>query len=242
MSLSLGGSAGFGNGAEMPPAGVWPLTPAQAGPVFDDIDLSAQHEVLIFITAPFAKLTVVHGADDPVRVASDKTVLNPERRVIYDPRVLNNLHAVGGLRNAAQVGTRIRASRMPLTLKAIMADGVRALMSRTPLDPHDPRTYQYIEDPGIVMALRMMFEYAWSSRQTLAYDPDRGVYDDRMPVLSPRQRAVYQEVMAGASNAAIAKITRLSVRTVTRTLTQLYELAGVTSKAQFLAHANQHWV
>ncbi|WP_431903714.1 hypothetical protein [Nonomuraea sp. bgisy101] len=230
----------LGDAAELPLDGVEPLTPEQAAKVFDRLDLAAEREVAIFITRPFAKLTGIHEADDPARQRPDGFARAPRRRLIYESGILEDRDVVTGLRNALTVNTEIRASAS-LPFKMILADRKHALMSRTPLQADDARTHQYVQDPTLVHALSLVFEQAWSNRGTLAFDPDRGVYDDRMPPLQQRDLVVYRELMTGATLDSIAHTVKMSRSTVQRTLRTLYALAGVDDRAQFVAFATKHW-
>ncbi|MEV4158979.1 helix-turn-helix transcriptional regulator [Nonomuraea dietziae] len=223
-------------------SGVLPLAPARAAKVFDDIDLMAEREVSIFITKPFARLTAIHGSSDPARHDADGTVRTPSRRLIYESGgVLDDRDLISGLRNALAVKTEIRVSITSLPFKLIIADGSRALMTRLPPEEGDPRTFQYVVDRTLIRALTLVFEQAWTSRQTLAYDPNRGIYDDRMPVLGQRELRVYRELMTGATLESIAHNVAVSKSTVQRTLRFLYALAGVEDRAQFVAFATKHW-
>lgn len=243
MSVGRGGLLDFDNTAAEPyiGSGVCPLTPAQAARVFDDIDLLAEQEVLLFITKPFARLTDIHDSSDPARQNVDGTKRTPNRRLVYESGILDDRDLVNGLRNALAVKTEIRVSTTPLPFKLIITDGARALMSRTPSEHGDPRTLQYVENHMLVHALTLVFEEAWTSRDTWAYDPDRGIYGDRMPLLKQRELRVYRELMTGATLESIAHDISVSKSTVQRTLRALYTLAGVDDRAQFVAFATKHW-
>ncbi|MEW1845913.1 helix-turn-helix transcriptional regulator [Nonomuraea angiospora] len=203
----------------------------------DNLELSATRTLDKFITAPFVRLTSVHAPDDDARRGDDGTIRTPRLRVLYEQAVVDDDHALEGIRNdMALPNAEIRIAPS-LPYKLIISDGERALVPAYPRDNDDKLSTHLITGGTELIAHQMVFEQCWSQATPLVGGPERLAEG-----FTTEERHIVGLLVSGATNERIARITGTGVRTVQRRLTDLQQRAGVRSRNELIRHAATQWM
>ncbi|GAA0480361.1 helix-turn-helix transcriptional regulator [Streptomyces sp. NPDC046215] len=131
---------------------------------------------------------------------------------------------------------RIRvADRVPAEL--VVADRAVALLALTPRPsgPAEP-TALLVHPGGLLTSLVTLFEDIWSGAVPLRGRPD-GTPEGPAAGPDAMDLRVLSLLMAGLTDASVAKQLGLGLRTVQRRVKRLMELAGVTTRLQLGRHA-----
>ncbi|MGI5379146.1 helix-turn-helix transcriptional regulator [Streptomyces sp. CA-251387] len=204
---------------------------------FLQLQLGAREEVWALVTGTPAAVTGVE--DDPEEQAADRGVRYRsvlERSVLDRPHGVTELSAVLGREEQVRV-----VDQVPTEL--VIADRTLALV---PLASHASLASEpaalVVRASGLLELLSALFESVWrealpvhlgASRVT-EQQPD-GPDDTDLEVLSL--------LLAGLTDASVAKQLDLGLRTVQRRVKRLMELTGVTTRLQLGWHAYERgWV
>jgi DNA-binding CsgD family transcriptional regulator len=200
---------------------------AEIGALSVEMCLSAEEDVASIETEHFTK------PPDPrsVRLLPAEVLARGVTfRNIYSRPTLEIPGSDEMLRNARAAGWDCRVYPA-LPMKMVLVDQRSALL---PLDPTGMEGAVLVRAPVIVAALRMYFELLWGRATTL--DGDAGK-------LTADQDRVLRLVITGMTDAAIARNTGVSERTVRRHVGALLELLQAENRVSLAAIAvREKWV
>ncbi|WP_336214735.1 hypothetical protein [Nonomuraea sp. LPB2021202275-12-8] len=225
-----------------PNAPVEVLTSRQRiGETLDDLTLGAHREVLHFVTAPFAPLTVLHAPGDPARRNPDGTVRRPRRRFIYEKAVLQNEAAMAGLHNVVALGADVRVVAKDLPFKLVISDRERALVPRFPRGFSDQVSSLLIRGGALVECMLVVFEHYWSEATPLEADYN-GFGPAAASAIDEQDMAILQHIIAGQTDDSMARLMGTSKSTILRRVKRMRELAGVDTRPALIFHAARNWM
>ncbi|MEU6658330.1 helix-turn-helix transcriptional regulator [Streptomyces sp. NPDC046821] len=203
---------------------------------FLQLQLGATNEVLALVTGnPIA----VSGMDNEAEVqATSRGVayrVVVEREVLSMPTGLTQLSAAIGRDEQVRVVDRVPT-------KLVIADGALAMVPLTSREAEPAALV--VHASGLLESLSGLFEAVWrealplrlgeSGREVIAEEPE-GPDGTDLEILSL--------LLAGLTDASVAKQLDLGLRTVQRRVKRLMELAGVTTRLQLGWHAYERgWV
>ncbi|MEU7134232.1 winged helix-turn-helix transcriptional regulator [Streptomyces sp. NPDC046261] len=185
--------------------------------------LSAADEVCVMLTGRAGGLTQRPGGAVP-----DGAHAVPHRTVVEHPAAL----APGGVR-----GGRLRVvDRIPAEL--VIADRRVALLP-LPCGP-DGAAALVVHDGRLLNCLVDLFEDVWHEGRPLRPGLPAAGCAGAVPGPDATDLAVLALLLAGLTDASVAKQLGLGLRTVQRRVKRLMELAGVTTRLQLGWHAAEH--
>jgi sugar-specific transcriptional regulator TrmB len=206
---------------------------------FEQIQLGAEEELLALVTdAPIAVRAEENAAEDVVvaRGVVHRTVLS--RASLVDG------HLVAQLALALGRGQQVRVADSVPT-KLIIADRTMAMVPLRPLaSPGEPSAL-LVRAPGLLEALLGLFELCWQQAFPVRLSADGGGLPledlDDQPDHTDLQ--ILSLLLAGLTDASVAKQLDLGLRTVQRRVQRLMVLTGVTTRMQLGWHAYEKgWV
>ncbi|GAA5046241.1 DNA-binding CsgD family transcriptional regulator [Thermocatellispora tengchongensis] len=209
---------------------------------YEDLNATAEHEIMQLITAPFLALsppekTGASGGPDRVN--------HPAKcRVICEWKVFQSQSAIKGLHHSLDRGCEIRlADRLPH--KLLIGDRRMAITPRYARDHdvhpqgHDVSQMLLVHPGNLLDFLVQVFEAEWERALPLQPDPGRFTGTG---VLDADEMVIVEMLAAGAHVERIASALGVHPRTVNRRLDELKRKAGVTTLYQLGAHASRHWM
>ncbi|KUH36622.1 MULTISPECIES: helix-turn-helix domain-containing protein [Streptomyces] len=203
---------------------------------FLQLQLGAAQEVCALVTG---RPVVVTGAEnDAEERAADRGVAY---RVVVEREVLERPDGVAELTSALGRGERVRVvDRVPT--KLVVADRSLAMVPLTGRVAEPAALV--VHASGLLESLMGLFEAVWRDAVPLRLGAGRDV---PVPASTPGPDATDLEVLslllAGMTDASVAKQLDLGLRTVQRRVKGLMELAGVTTRLQLGWHAYERgWV
>ncbi|MFF8382995.1 helix-turn-helix domain-containing protein [Streptomyces kanasensis] len=203
---------------------------------FLQLQLGAAQEVCALVTG---RPVVVTGAEnDAEERAADRGVAY---RVVVEREVLERPDGVAELTSALGRGERVRVvDRVPT--KLVVADRSLAMVPLTGRGAEPAALV--VHASGLLESLMGLFEAVWRDAVPLRLGAGR---DAPVPASTPGPDATDLEVLslllAGMTDASVAKQLDLGLRTVQRRVKGLMELAGVTTRLQLGWHAYERgWV
>ncbi|MFG2353325.1 helix-turn-helix domain-containing protein [Streptomyces sp. NPDC048521] len=201
---------------------------------FLQLQLGAAEEVCALVTG---NPVVVSGTDnDAEEQAAGRGV---RYRVVVERAVLDLPHGLTELTAALGRDERVRVvDRVPT--KLVVADRSLAMV------PLTSRTTEpaalVVHASGLLELLSGLFESVWRDALPLRLDAS-GVAEERPDGPDATDLQVLSLLLAGLTDASVAKQLDLGLRTVQRRVKRLMELAGVTTRLQLGWHAyEQGWV
>ncbi|MGH3622214.1 MAG: DNA-binding response regulator [Sciscionella sp.] len=144
-------------------------------------------------------------------------------RKLYQPGVLLDPSSAQHLREVERPGGQIRITKEDINETIIIDRRVAILAANT---AYGPRNYSVVTQPGVVQAVRSLFEAAWQGATELAVY-DRGLEDVR--ALAPQILMLLRD---GIKDEAAARELDLSVRTYRRRVAELLAALDATSRFQ----------
>jgi DNA-binding CsgD family transcriptional regulator len=201
---------------------------AEIGALSVELALSARHDVASIETEHFSKPPDPRSART---VPPEVAARGVRFRNIYTPGVLEIPGSAEMVRRSLESGWDCRVCPgMPM--KLVLVDTRAALL---PLDPTGTEGAMLVRAPVVVEALRSYFELLWSRASPLG--------GKRHPELTRSQDRVLRLVLAGMTDAAIARHLGISERTVRRHLGALLEVLGVNNRVMLAVTAiRDGWV
>ncbi|MFF8991156.1 helix-turn-helix domain-containing protein [Streptomyces sp. NPDC014983] len=201
---------------------------------FLQLQLGAAEEVCALVT------------DNPVAVSAAENEAEEQAaargvqyRVVMERGVLDLPRALDGLTEALGRGERVRVvDRVPT--KLVVADRSLAMV---PLTSHSAEpTALVVHASGLLELLAGLFESAWRAALPLRLNTD-GAAEEVPDGPDATDLEVLSLLLAGLTDASVAKQLDLGLRTVQRRVKRLMELAGVTTRLQLGWHAFERgWV
>ena len=201
---------------------------------FLQLQLGASEEVCALVTGNPA---VVSGVENEAEEqATDRGVVY---RVVVERSVLDLPHGMTELSAALGRDERIRVvDRVPT--KLVVADRTTALV---PLTSHTAEPAALVvHASGLLELLSGLFESVWRDALPLRLGTS-GVTEENPDGPDGTDLEVLSLLLAGLTDASVAKQLDLGLRTVQRRVKRLMELTGVTTRLQLGWHAYERgWV
>lgn len=201
---------------------------------FLQIQLGAGHEVCALVTG---NPVVVSGTDnDAEERAADRGV---RYRVVVERSVFDLPHGITELAAALGRDERVRVVDQVPT-KLVIADGTLALVPLT--SPTAEPAALVVHASGLLELLSGLFESVWRDALPLRLGGS-GVTEREPDGPDATDLEVLSLLLAGLTDASVAKQLDLGLRTVQRRVKRLMELTGVTTRLQLGWHAYERgWV
>ncbi|POX45926.1 hypothetical protein C3489_33090 [Streptomyces sp. Ru71] len=194
---------------------------------FLQMQLGATEEVCALVTGNPA---VVSGTDnDAEEQAAGRGV---RYRVVVERSVLDLPHGLTELTAALSRDERVRVVDEVPT-KLVVVDRALALV---PLSRRAEPAALVVHASGLLELLSGLFESVWREALPLRLGPD-GVTEDGPDGPDGTDLEILSLLLAGLTDASVAKQLDLGLRTVQRRVRRLMELAGVTTRLQLGWHA-----
>jgi len=201
---------------------------------FLQIRLGADEEVRALVTG--APVAVTGTGSDAVEQAAGRGV---RHRVVVERAVLDLPDGTTGLTAAFGRAEQVRVvERVPAHL--VIADRALALV---PLTSHTAEPAALVvHASGLLELLSGLFESVWREGLPLRLGTAR-VTEDRPEAPDGTDLEILSLLLAGLTDASVAKQLGLGLRTVQRRVKHLMELAGVRTRLQLGWHAYERgWV
>ncbi len=202
---------------------------------FLQIQLGAREEVCTFVTG--SPVTVTGPGDDTEEQAGGRGV---RHRVVLERAVLDRPHGVTELSAALSREEQVRvAGRVPTRL--VIADRSLALVPLASSTTAEPAAL-VVHASGLLELLYALFESVWRDALPLRLGAS-GVAEEAPDGPDDTDLEVLSLLLAGLTDASVAKQLDLGLRTVQRRVKRLMELTGVTTRLQLGWHAYERgWV
>lgn len=198
---------------------------------FLQIQLGAVREVAALVTSN--PIAVSGGDNEAEETAATRGV---EYRIVLERDALEGPDMLHALTEGMGRDEKVRiADRVPT--KLIIADRESAMV---PLlaDGSEPAAL-LLRASGLVESLVALFESVWESASPLRIVPDHGVVVEEQLGPDEIDVRILSLLLAGLTDASIAKSLDLGLRTVQRRVRGLMDLAGVTTRMQLGWHARE---
>ncbi|MEV6314368.1 helix-turn-helix domain-containing protein [Streptomyces sp. NPDC051776] len=202
---------------------------------FLQLQLGATKEVCALVTG---RPTTVRGMDnDAEERASNRGVgyrVVIERDVLSGPSGITELRAALGRREQVRVIDRVPT-------KLVIADGALAMvpLTRRASEP----SAVVVHASGLLESLTGLFERVWREALPLHLGADGVPYEGGADGPDATDLEVLSLLLAGLTDASVAKQLDLGLRTVQRRVKRLMELTGVSTRLQLGWHAYElGWV
>ncbi|MCX4982555.1 helix-turn-helix domain-containing protein [Streptomyces sp. NBC_00572] len=144
-------------------------------------------------------------------------------RAMYSRRVGTVPEMTQHLADRAALGVELRLSPV-VPMNMVLADENFALL---PTDPHDPDSPTILaRGPGLVRSYLALYEYCWQAAARYGEEPRESGGDG----LSDQQRAALHMLASGIKDEQIARSLGVSLRTVSRLLSEVMQELGAASR------------
>ncbi|MFD7321976.1 LuxR C-terminal-related transcriptional regulator [Streptomyces sp. NPDC059875] len=145
-------------------------------------------------------------------------------RAVYSRRISSVPDMAQHLEERAALGVEVRFSPV-VPMNMVLADENFALL---PTDAHDPGSAAILaRGPGLVRSYLALYEYCWHAA-TRHGDEDKPEHDG--DGLSEQQRVALRMLASGIKDEQIAKNLGVSLRTVSRLLSEVMQELGAASR------------
>ena len=146
-------------------------------------------------------------------------------RTLYQRRIAALPYMTEHLRTLHGLGYDIRVAHV-VPLRILIFDGRRAVI---PIDPENGRAGAIMIDGEVfVRSLVSVFDFCWQNAESYDTIPLDG--GDQMP--TPQEQVILRMLAAGLKDEKIARTLGVSLRTVSRTISDLMQRAGAESRFQ----------
>lgn len=170
---------------------------------------------------------VVRGREIPERALSrdrQQVERGVQVRSIFGQRLTAVPEDARYLEQKAEIGVQVRLSPV-VPMNMIIADHQFAVL---PVDPEDPSAGAILaRGPALVRSYLALFEHCWHSATPFA-SPETG--EQGGDGLTEQQRAALQMLASGMKDEKIARSLGVSLRTVSRMLSELMQELGASSR------------
>jgi sugar-specific transcriptional regulator TrmB len=202
---------------------------------FLQLQLGATEEVCALVTgAP----TAITGAEND---AEQQAVSRGVRyRVVIERELLTGPSGVAELTAALGQGEEVRIVDQVPT-KLVVADRSLAMV---PLSHRVPEPAALVvHASGLLESLMGLFEWVWQDALPLHLGADGSPFEEQREGPDDADLEILSLLLAGLTDASVAKQLDLGLRTVQRRVKRLMELTGVTTRLQLGWHAYElGWV
>lgn len=202
---------------------------------FLQLQLGAGQEVCALVTG--RPVAVTGGDNEAEAQATDRGVTY---RVVIERDVLSEPAGIGELVAALGRDEQVRvAERLPT--KLVIADRALAMVPLT--GPSAEPAALVIHASGLLESLLSLFEAVWRESRPLRLDGRGAAAEGELPGPDGTDLEILSLLLAGMTDASVAKQLDLGLRTVQRRVKGLMELSGVTTRLQLGWHAYERgWV
>ncbi|WP_420783175.1 helix-turn-helix transcriptional regulator [Streptomyces sp. LPB2020-019-1HS] len=201
---------------------------------FLQAQLGASQEVCALVTGtPMAVSGTENDAEEQAAGRGVRFRVVVERAVLEKPENMRELTAALGRNEQVRVLDEVPT-------KLVIADRALAMV---PLTAHSPEpTALVVHASGLLEVLSALFESVWRQALPLRLGAS-GVVEQTPDAPDATDLEVLSLLLAGLTDASVAKHLDLGLRTVQRRVKRLMELAGVTTRLQLGWHAYERgWV
>ncbi|MEU6315664.1 helix-turn-helix domain-containing protein [Streptomyces sp. NPDC047014] len=197
---------------------------------FHQLRLAARHEVCALLTEP-PQPPPGHPEEPPPR--------DVDHRVVIQRDALTLPNGIQEASTALARGVHVRVTaRVPA--KLLIADRTLAMVPLTP--PGAEPTALVVHASGLLDSLAGLFEAVWRESLPLCLGTS-GAAEETEGTPDATDLEVLSLLLAGMTDASVAKHLDLGLRTVQRRVKGLMEAAGVTTRLQLGWHAYERgWV
>ncbi|MFF8599873.1 helix-turn-helix domain-containing protein [Streptomyces sp. NPDC015232] len=202
---------------------------------FLQLQLGATEEVCALVTG---KPIAVSGVEnDAEALAAERGV---RYRVVIEREVMSQPNGLVELAAALGRHERIRVvDRVPT--KLVVADRTLAMVPLTGRGAEPAALV--VHASGLLESLMGLFESVWRDALPLRLGAGAQITEAEVPGPDPTDLEILSLLLAGMTDASVAKQLDLGLRTVQRRVKGLMELAGVTTRLQLGWHAYEKgWV
>ncbi|WP_328734772.1 helix-turn-helix domain-containing protein [Streptomyces bobili] len=201
---------------------------------FLQIQLGATDEVCALVTGtPVAVTGVDNDAEEQAAARGVRYRVVLERAVLDQPGGVTELTAALGRDEQVRVVDEVPT-------KLVVADGSLALVPLT-VRSAEPAAL-VVHASGLLELLSGLFESVWRQALPLRLD-ERGVTEEGPDGPDAADLEILSLLLAGLTDASVAKQLGVGLRTVQRRVRRLTQLAGVTTRLQLGWHAHERgWV
>lgn len=203
---------------------------------FLQLQLGAADEVCALVTGG-SPIAVSGGDNDAEERAASRGV---SYRVVLERVVLEEPGGTAALAEALGREEQVRVvDRVPT--KLVIADRSLAMVPLTGRGAQPSALV--VHESGLLESLRGLFEAVWREALPLRLGPGGEVAEDGEPGPDATDLQILSLLLAGMTDASVAKQLELGLRTVQRRVKGLMELTGVTTRLQLGWHAYEKgWV
>ncbi|QKW10017.1 helix-turn-helix transcriptional regulator [Streptomyces sp. NA04227] len=200
---------------------------------FVQVQVGARHEVCALFTAPGAVEAAARPAPDPAHRGVLRRVV-VERSVLSLPVALDEVTAALGREELVRVTDRVPS-------RLVIADRSLALV---PLTGRAAEPAALLVHPsGLLDTLLALFESVWREALPLRLGAGGPVSEQEPAAPDATDLEILSLLLAGLTDASVAKQLDLGLRTVQRRVKRLMELTGVTTRLQLGWHAyERQWI
>jgi len=202
---------------------------------FLQLQLTADKEVCALVTGtPVAVSALDNHAEEQAVARGVRYRVVVERAVLNRPTGMVELSAAVGRDEQVRVVDTVPT-------KLVIADGTLAML---PLATHgtDPVAL-VVHASGLLRTLASLFEAVWREALPLRVGADGSVAEEQPDGPDSTDLEILSLLLAGLTDASVAKQLDLGLRTVQRRVKHLMELTGVTTRLQLGWHAYERgWV
>ncbi|GGS98588.1 hypothetical protein GCM10010286_24280 [Streptomyces toxytricini] len=201
---------------------------------FRQLQAGAEREVCALVSA---RPQVVAAGDNPEEERA--AVRGVSYRVVIEREVLGLPSGIREASTALARGELVRVTeRVPTRL--VIADGTLAMVPLTGRGAEP--TVLMVHASGLLESLTGLFEAVWRESMPLRLGA-AGAPQESVEVPDATDLEILTLLLAGMTDASVAKHLELGLRTVQRRVKGLMELAGVTTRLQLGWHAHERgWV
>ncbi|MEU2393163.1 helix-turn-helix domain-containing protein [Streptomyces sp. NPDC007369] len=202
---------------------------------FRQLQLGAAHEVCALVTGRPHAVTAADNEEEERAAAARGVVF----RVVVDQDVLGGPTGIREASTALARGEQVRVTdRVPT--KLVIADRSLAMVPLTARGAEP--TALVVHASGLLDSLVGLFEAVWREAVPLRLGTT-GAAEESGGVPDATDLEILTLLLAGLTDASVAKHLELGLRTVQRRVRGLMELAGVTTRLQLGWHARERgWV
>ncbi|MEU3464257.1 LuxR C-terminal-related transcriptional regulator [Streptomyces sp. NPDC006733] len=187
----------------------------------EELAADAAGEVLSFAPGGPQPAHVMEASRDLDQETLDRGV---RMRTVYLDSVRNDPATVQYARWLSELGGSVRTTPT-LPLRMIIVDGRTAVV---PVDPEDPRKGAVLlHSPGVIAALRALFEQVWDQARALGETPTRDTTG-----LTVQERQLLRLLACGLTDERAAQRLGVSLRTIRRMMADLMTRVDARSRFQ----------
>src|SRR6266700_1472921 len=192
------------------------------GRSFMQLNLAARHDVRALVRPPFA-------ADVSQAPVTQDTALRRgvTARSIYDVSAFETPGLLEAARGLVEQGEEARVGTVPI--KLVIVDSKRAMLPLTSGDRDAAQSAVVVHESTLLDALIALFEMMWRASSPLRWTGQGAEADER---LSGGDAEILSLLSAGLKDETVARQLGLSLRTLQRRVSELFDVFGARTRFQ----------